>query len=201
MNQNVAGNSLVCSSIALYYCSCSQPLLKQTLGPSPSTVHLCRRWKHTTILKMVIIYILYVLCLLYLLFCFGRMVEVDWISDCIGAWPRKASTLCHPWRAYPGKTSSCASWWYRPGNDSAPPAQLVSRRTWRQQAWCWRRLAMYAVCGLSTRGQWRGPVTCNEWEGELDQCLAPYTTLMCRFVPTFIITFMAIIAIMCPKIN
>ncbi len=40
-------------------------------------------------------------------------------------------------------------------------------------------LAMDAGCGLSTRGQWRGPVTCNEWEGELGQCLAPYTTLMC----------------------
>ncbi len=36
------------------YCFCSQPLLRQTLGPSPSTVHLCRRWKHTTILKMVV---------------------------------------------------------------------------------------------------------------------------------------------------
>ena len=33
-------------------------------------------------------------------------------------------------------------------------------------------------------------VTCNEWEGK------PYTTLMCRFVPTFLMTFIAIIAIM-----
>ncbi len=42
-------------------------------------------------------------------------------------------------------------------------------------------------------GQWRGPVTCNEWEGEFGQYQPPCTTLMCRFVPAFIITFMAII--------
>ncbi len=62
-------------------------------------------------------------------------------------------------------------------------------------------LTIYAGCGLSTRGQWRGPVKCNEWEGEFGQCLAPYTTMMCRFVPTFIMTFMTFIAIMCPKMN
>ncbi len=87
------------------YCSCSQPLLRQTLGPSPSAVHLCRRWKHTTILKMVlyvlyvlyqlnvlyvlyalyVLYVLYVLCILYLLFCFRRMVEFDWTPDFIRA--------------------------------------------------------------------------------------------------------------------
>ena len=60
---------------------------------------------------------------------------------------------------------------------------------------------MDAECGLSSRGQRRGPVTCNEWEGEFCQCQAPYTTLMCRFVPTFIMTFMAIIAIMCQNMN
>ena len=59
-----------------------------------------------------------------------------------------------------------------------------------------RVLAMDAGCGLSTRGQWRGPVTCNAWEGELGQCQPPYTTLMCRFVPTFNLTFMSFIAIM-----
>ncbi len=62
-----------------------------------------------------------------------------------------------------------------------------------------RVLAMDAGSGLSTRGQWRGPATCNEWEGGFGQCQPPYTTLMCRFVPTFIMTFMAIIAIMCQK--
>ncbi len=60
---------------------------------------------------------------------------------------------------------------------------------------------MGAACGLSTRGPWRGPVTCNEWEGEFGQCQAPYITLMRQFasVPTFIVTCMAIIAIMCQK--
>ena len=30
-----------------------------------------------------------------------------------------------------------------------------------------RVLAMVAGCGLSFRGQWRGPMTCNEWEVQL----------------------------------
>ncbi len=53
-------------------------------------------------------HVLYVLCILTwnLLFCFGRMAEVDWIPDFIRAWPQKARTLCHPCRSYPGKTSS-----------------------------------------------------------------------------------------------
>ncbi len=48
----VAGNSLVCPSIAPVP---AQPLLRWTLGRSPSTVHLSRRWKHMTILKMLVI--------------------------------------------------------------------------------------------------------------------------------------------------
>ena len=55
------------------YCSCFQPLLRRTLDPSPSTVHLCRQWnllwKHMTILKMVglCIYALHILYVLYVL--------------------------------------------------------------------------------------------------------------------------------------
>ncbi len=132
----------------LEYCSCSssQPLLKQTLGPSPSTalvstMETCDDPENGYYMYYIIIIhvwnVLHVVCLLCLSNCFGRMVEVDWIPDCIGAWPQKAPTLCHPCtRAYPGKTSSGASWWHR--NDSAPPKQLVSRRTWRPQAgWRW----------------------------------------------------------------
>ena len=84
------------------YCSCFQPLLRRTLDPSPSTVHLCRQWKHMTILKMVglCIYVLHILHVLYVLnasifiiriirvICiirFCRMVEVDWIPDYLRA--------------------------------------------------------------------------------------------------------------------
>jgi hypothetical protein len=48
-----------------------------------------------------------------------------------------------------------------------------------------RVLEMDAGCGLSTRGQWRGPVTCNEWEGEFGQCLAPYTNFDVPVCPNF----------------
>ena len=39
-------------------------------------------------------------------------------------------------------------------------------------------LAMDAGCGSSTRGQWRGPVTFNEWEVEFCPCQPPCTLLI-----------------------
>ncbi len=54
----------------LEYCFCSQPLLKQTLGPSPSTVPCVDdgniRWSWKCLL--CVLYVLYVLCILNLLF-------------------------------------------------------------------------------------------------------------------------------------
>ena len=41
-----------------------------------------------------------------------------------------------------------------------------------------RVLAMDAGCGSSTHGQWRGPVTCIEWEVEFCQCHPPWTFLI-----------------------
>jgi hypothetical protein len=41
-----------------------------------------------------------------------------------------------------------------------------------------RVLAMDAGCGSSTRGQWRGPVTCNEWEVEFGPSQPPCTILI-----------------------
>ena len=41
-----------------------------------------------------------------------------------------------------------------------------------------RVLAMDAGCGSSIRGQWRGPVACNEWEVQFGPCQPP-----CRLAP------------------
>ena len=41
-----------------------------------------------------------------------------------------------------------------------------------------RVLVMDAGCGLSIRGQWRGPVICNELEVEFGLCQPPCTILM-----------------------
>jgi hypothetical protein len=41
-----------------------------------------------------------------------------------------------------------------------------------------RVLAMDAGCGSSTRGQWRGPVTCNVWEVDFGPCQPPCTILI-----------------------
>jgi hypothetical protein len=48
----------------LGFCSLSQHLLRLTLDPSPSNAHSCRRWKHTTILRMVIKSIISLICVL-----------------------------------------------------------------------------------------------------------------------------------------
>jgi hypothetical protein len=45
----------------LGYYSFLQPLLQQKLDPSPSSAPLCRRWKHTTILRMVIVCIIVII--------------------------------------------------------------------------------------------------------------------------------------------
>ncbi len=39
-----------------------------------------------------------------------------------------------------------------------------------------RVLAMDAGCGSSSCGQWRGPVTCNEWEVQFGPCQPPCTS-------------------------
>ncbi len=49
------------------------------------------------------------------------------------------------------------------------------------QATAHQVLVMDAGCGLYTRGQWRGPVTCNEWEWNSSQYQTTYTILSCRF--------------------
>ena len=49
----------------LQFYSCSQHLLQLTLDPSPSIVHLFRRWNPTTILTMVIISIMTIKCIIH----------------------------------------------------------------------------------------------------------------------------------------
>jgi hypothetical protein len=45
-----------------------------------------------------------------------------------------------------------------------------------RQAIASRVLAMDAGCGSSIRGQWSGPVTCNEWEVHFGPCQPPCTS-------------------------
>ncbi len=46
------------------FCCCSLHLLCLTLDPSPLNAHLYQRWKHTMILRMVIISIKYIMALI-----------------------------------------------------------------------------------------------------------------------------------------
>jgi hypothetical protein len=52
-------------------CSFSLPLHKPTLGPNRLTVLSCRRWKHMTILGMVIIDIIVIIVFIALSFCYS----------------------------------------------------------------------------------------------------------------------------------
>ncbi len=47
------------------------------------------RWLLYVLNLLNVLYVLYVLCILILLFCFGRMAEVNWIPDFIRAGPQK----------------------------------------------------------------------------------------------------------------
>ena len=49
----------------LGFCFCSQHLLWLTLDPSPSNAHWYRHWKHTTILRMVIISIILIMIIIH----------------------------------------------------------------------------------------------------------------------------------------
>ncbi len=130
------------------------------------------------------------LCIINLFFCFGRMAEVDWIPDFIRAWPQKASTLYRPCRSYPGKTSSCASLWHR--NDSAPPEQLVSRRT------CNRRPGAGNGCRMWFVNSWA-----MAWPSDIqwmERGVRPVSATLHHFDvpfrPNLFMRFMANIAIM-----
>ena len=48
----------------LVYCSCSPLLLWPTLDPSPSSVPSYQPWKHTMILKMVIMFIIFIILII-----------------------------------------------------------------------------------------------------------------------------------------
>ena len=108
---------------------------------TPLIVLLYQRWKHMTILRMVIMHLIlfffyYGHYVYYTHYVHCSMVGVNWFPNCIWAWSQKASSLCHSDRKYPGKASGCASWWHR--DNSASSAQSFPRCTWRPQAGFWR---------------------------------------------------------------
>ena len=72
----------------LGYCSFSQPLLEQTLDPKPSIAPLCRHWRHTTILRMVIIAITRIITLNEIILFITYYTYYDVYVDklCIAGW-------------------------------------------------------------------------------------------------------------------
>ena len=72
----------------LGYCSFSQPLVKQTLDPKPSIAPLCQHWRHTTILRVVIIAIICIITLneIILLNTYYTYYDIYVHSLCIARW-------------------------------------------------------------------------------------------------------------------
>ncbi len=63
----------------LWFCCCSQHLLQRTLDPSPSNVHLYRRWKHMTILRMVIVSIITLILYMWIMLIISiKTFQVGW---------------------------------------------------------------------------------------------------------------------------
>ena len=150
------------------FCSCSQHLLRLTLDPSPSIVHLFRRWNPTMILTMVIISTMTIICIIrhktyyddysyyncfsliiaiiaiILIICF-RLAGICGLSSTIRARLQETCSLCHPHSKHSGKTCGCACWRHR--NHSVPPAKRLSGRTRRPPAGSRRRMRD-VVCQL-----------------------------------------------------
>ena len=61
----IDNGAFVVLSGMLGFCFCSQHLLWLTLDPSPSNAHWYRHWKHTMILRMVIISIILIMMIIH----------------------------------------------------------------------------------------------------------------------------------------
>jgi hypothetical protein len=107
------------------FCSFSLPHRKPTPVWKRLSVHSCRRWKHMTILRMVVVSIISLILfmwiiLLYLLKHF-RLAGICRFLGPVQARPQETYSLCHSHLNYPGKTAGRSCRWHR--NHSAPPAQ------------------------------------------------------------------------------
>ncbi len=109
------------------FCSFSLPQHKPTLGPNRLSVLSCQRWKHITILRMVIIDIIVIIVIIVkisvllrllrllslwrLLWLFRlltllnlfRLVRINWFVSCIRAHPHKSDSVLNTDSEYPGK--------------------------------------------------------------------------------------------------
>ncbi len=111
-------------------CFCSQHLLWLTLQPSPSNAHSYRRWKHTTILRMVniisLISIKIIICvILIILF---RLAGICRFPSPLRARLQETYSL-HPRWKHPGETACNSCRWHR--NHSAQHVQPFSWRARR----------------------------------------------------------------------
>ena len=167
----------------LGFYSCSQHLLRLTLDPSPSIVHLFRRWNPTMILTMVIISTMTIICIIrhktyyddysyyncfsliiaiiaiILIICF-RLAGICGLSSTIRARLQETCSLRHPHSEHSGET---CSWCLLETPEPFCTTYATSFRA--HPATAGRGPATDAGCGLSTRGHWDGPVICNEWKG------------------------------------
>ncbi len=175
----------------LGYCSFSQLLLQQTLDPKPSIAPLCRHWRHTTNLRMVIIAIIRIKTLIKL-FCYIPIIRIMIFIfiDCVSqdSWNPLAPESCtvtslttesqfRVFTSYPFRISS-ENFLLSP---SVIPEQFYTTYTMfflGLPATAGRVKAMVSGCGLSTRGLLVCPVICK-WnvEQSIETCSISAHTL------------------------
>ena len=153
--------ALLCRQIQsgmLRFCCCSLHLLWLTLDPSPSNAHSYQRWKHTMILRMVIISINYIMAfiasILIIPFQAGWNLLVPWFFTSLTTRNQfyTSSQLKVSWE-------NC-QWFLSVTPEPFRTACAIVLR--ERQATAGRVPGTDARCGLSIRGLRAGPAICNE---------------------------------------
>ena len=142
----------------LGFCFYSQLVLWLTLEPRPSNAHSYPRWKHTTILKMVIISIK---CIITIMSVDHNIVgQAGWIlsvpGSCTSSTTRNLFSMSSPLRVSWG---SCQQFLSVTPEPFRTACAIVLRERLATAA---RVPGTDAGCGLSIRGLWAGLAICNE---------------------------------------
>ena len=143
-----------------FYC-CSQHLLRLTLDPSPSNAHSYRRWKRSTILKMVIISIKSLISIMCIMLIIAITTFQDGWNLLVPGSYTSSTTRIQFSTSSPLKVSLENCRWFL----SVTPEQFSTAYAITFQmrlATAGRVPGTDAGCGLSTRGHWDGPAICNE---------------------------------------
>ena len=145
-----------------FYC-CSQHLLRLTLDPSPSNAHSYRRWKRSTILKMVIISIKSLISIMCIMLIIAITTFQDGWNLLVPGSYTSSTTRIQFSTSSPLKVSLENCLWFLSVTQEHWQFSTAYAITFQMRlATAGRVPGTDAGCGLSTRGHWDGPAICFE---------------------------------------